>query len=130
MDMKSFAVPLTEESNNNSNIASSSQSQNLKRPHDEQKAEKQERNITGLEDHETPDKKRRIFSPKRFPSLDSDLIIDDSSLELDINSDTTFISSVNNDSTCNINNDDPLSEMIAETKRLVEAVSEMILLIY
>jgi hypothetical protein len=133
MDIKSFAVPLTEDSNNNSNIASSSKSQSLKRSHDEQKAEeqkveKQEGNKTKLEDHDTPDKKRRIFSQKGLSSLDSDLIMeqkDDLSLELDINNDTAFSGSINNDNTCNIsNNEDPLSEMIAETKRLVEAVSK------
>ncbi|EXX61016.1 Pol4p [Rhizophagus irregularis DAOM 197198w] len=114
-DTKSYAVLYTEESND-TNIASSSQTQNLKRPHDEQKAEKQE---TNLENHETPDKKRRIYSPK---PLSSDIIQECvSSLESNINNDTSFTDSTNNDTTCNVMSDDPLSEMIAETKRLVEA---------
>lgn len=90
----------------------------MKRPHDEKNAEKQEIN---LENDETPDKKRRIYSPK--PSSSDIKQECDSSLESNINNDTSLTDSTNNDTSCNIKSDDPLSEMIAETKRLVEAVS-------
>ncbi|RIA87447.1 hypothetical protein C1645_286795 [Glomus cerebriforme] len=92
-DVKTFAVSLTEESNN-TNVASSPQ--NLKRPYD---AEKQEKNMTNLENHEvseSPDKKRRTFSPPL--NLDLKIIKEDnSSLESNINNDTTFTDSNNND---------------------------------
>ncbi|CAG8557599.1 2599_t:CDS:10 [Funneliformis mosseae] len=113
MYVESYAVSLTEESIDSSNIAGSQSSQNLKRSNNEQKDGEQE----GSNSYEVLDKKRQRLQ-KFSPSPTDVMKDDDSLLESDINNDMNYTSSVNNDI---IVNNDPLLEMIVEAKKLTES---------